>query len=66
MPHAEDDYEYSCPYCMTAISIRIDHTAGSRQTLITDCETCCRPIEIEIDVDPDGYVNLIAKREGEG
>ena len=66
MTHAEDDYDYNCPYCMESISIRVDHTAGSRQVFVTDCETCCRPIEIEIDVDADGYVNLIAKREGEG
>ena len=51
---------------MTAQSVRIDHTAGSRQSFVTDCENCCRPIEIEIDVESDGYVNLTAKREGEG
>ena len=66
MSQLEDDYEYNCPYCATALSLRIDHTGGSRQTFIIDCENCCRPIEIELDVEPDGYVNLIAKREGEG
>ena len=66
MPHLEDDYDYSCPYCTTVQSVRIDHTAGSRQAFVTDCENCCRPIEIEIQVEPDGYVNFIAKREGEG
>ncbi len=47
-------------------SIRIDETAGNRQFFVTDCEVCCRPIEIELDIDADGYVNLTAKREGEG
>lgn len=64
--NAEQDFEYSCPYCMTVISIRIDCTAGSRQEFVVDCENCCRPIEIEVDIDSDGYVNLICKREGEG
>jgi hypothetical protein len=66
MSQLEDDYEYSCPYCGTALSLRVDHTAGSRQQFVIDCENCCRPIEVELDVESDGYVNLIAKREGEG
>ena len=66
MSQLEDDYEIGCPYCGTAFSIRIDNTAGSRQEFTLDCENCCRPIEIEADVEADGYVNLIVKREGEG
>ena len=66
MTHLEEGYDANCPYCMTGISIRIDHTVGKCQSFVTDCENCCRPIEIEMDVDADGCVNLIAKREGEG
>lgn len=67
MPNSlEDDIFYNCPYCMVSISVRIDHTGGKRQSFVVDCENCCRPIEIEMDVDEEGYVNLIAKREGEG
>ena len=66
MSQLEDDHAYSCPYCSAALSLRIDNTAGSRQQFVIDCENCCRPIEIELDVEPDGYVNLTAKREGEG
>lgn len=28
--------------------------------------SCCRPIEMEVELNSDGYVNLAAKREGEG
>lgn len=66
MSDLEKDCEYNCPYCMALISLRIDATGGSRQSLVVDCEVCCRPIAIEIDIEEDGYVNLIAKREGEG
>ena len=66
MAHLEDDHEIGCPYCGTAFSVRIDNTAGSRQEFVIDCENCCRPIAIELDIEPDGYVSLIAKREGEG
>ena len=62
----ENDQEFNCPYCGEVISLRVDQTGGSRQFFVTDCEVCCRPIEIEIDIEPDGYVNLVAKRAGEG
>ncbi len=62
----ESDQELNCPYCSALISVRVDTTGGSRQHFVIDCEVCCRPIEIEVDIDADGYVNFIAKREGEG
>lgn len=62
----ENDQDYNCPYCGQLNSLRVDRTGGSRQHLITDCEVCCKPIEIELDVFGDGEVSLVAKREGEG
>ncbi len=58
----ESDQAFNCPYCSASISIRIDRTGGRRQYFVTDCEVCCRPISIEVDMDPDGFVNFIAKR----
>ena len=66
MTSAEEDQEFNCPYCSAPISVRIDRTAGMRQHFVTDCEVCCRPIEIEADFDAEGIVNVVAKREGEG
>ena len=62
----ENDQELNCPYCGEVISIRVDQTGGSRQFFVTDCEVCCRPIDIEVDIESDGYVNMTAKRSGEG
>ena len=62
----ECDQEFNCPYCGELISLRVDATGGSQQFLITDCEVCCRPIQIELAIESDGYVGLTAKREGEG
>jgi hypothetical protein len=62
----ESDQELNCPYCGEVISLRVDQTGGKRQFFVTDCEVCCRPIDIEIEVEPDGYVQLTAKRSGEG
>ena len=62
----ESDQEFSCPYCSEAISVRVDQTGGSRQFFVIDCEVCCRPIQIEAEIESDGYVSFVAKREGEG
>jgi hypothetical protein len=63
----ESDHEFGCPYCGAPNSLRVDASGGRRQDFVTDCEVCCRPIEIEVDRDPsDGTVFLTAKREGEG
>lgn len=62
----ESDQDINCPYCGEVIGLRVDQTGGSRQSFVTDCEVCCRPIEIEIDIESDGYVNVTAKRSGEG
>ena len=66
MSGLETDQEFNCPYCAALVSIRIDGTGGSRQFFVTDCEVCCRPIEVELAIDEDGYVSFVAKREGEG
>ena len=62
----ESDQEFNCPYCATVNEVRVDTTGGNSQFFVTDCETCCRPIAIEVQIESDGYINFIAKREGEG
>lgn len=62
----EFDQDIHCPYCLQSFSVRIDATGGHRQHFILDCEVCCRPIQIEAAIEQDGYIDLIAKREGEG
>ena len=62
----ENDQEFNCPYCGEVITLRVDQTGGSRQFFVTDCEVCCRPIDVDLDIESDGYVNLVAKRSGEG
>ena len=66
MSGLEEDYEYNCPYCVAPGSLRVDATGGRQQSFVVDCEVCCRPLAIEIDIDDDGYVNFTVKREGEG
>ena len=53
-PSMLGDYaEYLCPWCCEAIGTSVDLTAGSRR-LIEDCQVCCQPMELSIDVDAEG------------
>lgn len=65
MSEIQDDLEFDCPYCMTMNALQVDKTGGERQVFVTDCETCCKPIKIEINIEPDGYVSLSAAQENE-
>jgi len=41
----------------------VDPTAGARQTFISDCEICCRAIQLAATIDRDGAIELQARRE---
>ena len=42
--------EIQCPYCGESFDVEIDCTAGS-QSYIEDCQVCCRPITLLVDLD---------------
>ncbi len=44
---------FLCPYCLQINTILVDVSAGNSQELIEDCEVCCRPVRLSIDVDAD-------------
>jgi len=48
----------NCPYCGENLEILIDNSAGN-QDYIEDCQVCCSPIEISIEIDSDGQVTGI-------
>lgn len=45
--------EYICAYCGETNLTFIDFSAGSYQSYIEDCQTCCRPNVLYIRVDED-------------
>jgi|SRR5580698_2553408 hypothetical protein len=47
-----------CPYCGEPFETQIDASAGST-SYIEDCHVCCRPIEISLDVAPDGALSAV-------
>ena len=63
MLNLEEDCFINCPYCMESISIRVDLTGGQNQFLTYDCEICCQPISIRIEVGVNGIANLTTEKE---
>lgn len=59
----EDEYAFACPYCAAELSIAVDGTAGRRQAFTTDCEVCCRPIAIRLEVSSQGVTSFHAEPE---
>lgn len=47
------DTEYYCPSCGARNMTRVNLTSGKRQIYVEDCEMCCRPIVLKIDIEED-------------
>ena len=50
-----------CPYCGERYETPVDLTAGSF-SYIEDCQICCRPIELSVEVDAAGQLGPCAAR----
>ena len=44
-----EEHFFQCPYCWEEISMLIDMSV-SRQLYIEDCEICCNPIQITVNI----------------
>ena len=54
-----------CPYCGEILEIFIDPSAGD-QSYIEDCQVCCAPIEISIQLSSEGEITDInCKRDSD-
>ena len=51
--------QQSCPYCGESIELFIDCSIPT-QEYIEDCQVCCRPMVVTVEVDHEGdpYVAL--------
>jgi len=54
----------SCPYCGEDISVLVDNSLPE-QRYTEDCQVCCRPIVMDVSVDSDGGVDVVASSENE-
>jgi hypothetical protein len=46
-----------CPWCGQSFEIVVD-TGQASQRLVTDCEVCCRPMEVVVDCEPGEILSL--------
>lgn len=54
----------SCPYCGERFTVLIDASVA-HQEYIEDCQVCCRPIDFNVSVDPDGNVDVFVSSDDE-
>jgi hypothetical protein len=47
-----------CPYCGERFETQVDSSAGST-SYIEDCQVCCRPIELSLEVAADGALTAV-------
>lgn len=51
-----------CPYCGEPIEILLE-PSDEAQRYIEDCQVCCRPINITVQLDADGVASVDASAE---
>lgn len=50
-----------CPYCAEQFETQVDLTAGSF-VYVEDCQVCCQPIELYVEVDDAGRLRAVNPR----
>lgn len=58
--------EFLCSTCGSANTIAVDGDGGRRQRYVEDCQNCCRPNALEIEIDDlTGEVYIEASPEAD-
>ena len=59
-----NEKECYCPYCGEVISLLIDDSVSS-QEYVEDCQVCCSPILISVEIDYEENIYINTKKENE-
>ncbi|MFO1503229.1 MAG: CPXCG motif-containing cysteine-rich protein [Steroidobacteraceae bacterium] len=51
--------DVACPYCGETLTVRLDLSAGS-QSYVEDCQVCCQPIQMGVEVAGDGSLRGVS------
>ncbi|MDE3067980.1 MAG: CPXCG motif-containing cysteine-rich protein [Verrucomicrobiota bacterium] len=46
-----------CPFCGQSFEVAVD-TSLPFQNFVTDCEVCCRPVEVNLECTPGRILRL--------
>jgi hypothetical protein len=55
-----EEYFFQCPHCWEEISMLID-TSVDAQNYIEDCEVCCNPIQLNIQIEEGEIISFNAE-----
>lgn len=55
-----EEHFFQCPYCWETISMLID-TSQRQQHYIEDCEICCNPIQLSVEIENQDIVSFQAE-----
>lgn len=56
--------QITCPYCGESFETGVDGSAGSTR-YIEDCQVCCRPIEMHVNVDVEDAITRVDARRSD-
>jgi hypothetical protein len=55
----DDTVWVSCAYCGEASELGVDLAGGAVQEYVQDCEVCCHPWLVRVELDGEGYVSVL-------
>ncbi|WP_445363236.1 CPXCG motif-containing cysteine-rich protein [Microbulbifer sp. ANSA003] len=64
MPEVIVERSICCPYCGEIIKILVDSSVLPQQ-YTEDCQVCCRPIVLSVELDLNGELSIVAHTEDE-
>jgi len=59
----EDSGRYVCPSCGEEVIVPVDMSAGRDQEYVEDCPVCCAPVLLQVHVETDGSIDVVARPE---
>ena len=61
----EQNESFLCPYCGETNALLVDVSGGPLQEFVVDCEVCCAPIIIRLQMRGEEIVALDVQKENE-
>jgi hypothetical protein len=64
MPLEQFD-NFSCPYCGETNELLVDISGGAHQEFVVDCEVCCAPIVVRLQIRGEDIIAIDVQKENE-
>ena len=59
----EQNESFLCPYCGESNELLVDISGGPRQEFVVDCEVCCAPILVRLEVRGGEVISVDVRQE---